>query len=82
MATAKTTGAEAGMVPNALSAYGFPTLEEQASPTWLGGGADSGVAKALTDTAEFLKAQGRITDVAPDYSKFVTDEYVKAAMSN
>ena len=82
MAIAKTTGADAAMVPNALSAYGFPTLEEQASSTWLGGGADSGVAKALADTAEFLKAQGRITDVAPDYSKFVTDEYVKAAMSN
>ena len=69
-----------GTVPNTLAAYEFPTLEEQASETWLGGGANSGVAKALADTAAFLKEQGRITDVAPDYSKFVTDEFVRAAM--
>ncbi len=75
-AIAKISGAEAAMVPNALAAYRFLTLEEQASPEWLGGG----VAKAMADTAVFLKEQGRITDVAPDYSKFVTDEYVKAAM--
>lgn len=74
-AIAKTTGADPKDVPNALGAYKFVTLEEQSSPTWLGGG----VAKALADTAEFLKEQGRITEVAPDYSVFVTDEYVKAA---
>jgi taurine transport system substrate-binding protein len=77
---AKISGAEPGTVPNTLAAYEFPTLEEQASETWLGGGANSGVAKALADTAAFLKEQGRITDVAPDYSKFVTDEFVRAAM--
>ena len=33
----------------------------------------------MTNTAAFLKEQGRITDLAPDYSAFVTDEYVKAA---
>jgi taurine transport system substrate-binding protein len=77
---AKISGADPSTVPEALAAYKFPTLEEQASETWLGGGASSGVAKALADTAAFLKEQGRITDVAPDYSKFVTDEYVKAAM--
>ena len=74
-AISKTTGADPKDVPNALGAYKFVTLEEQSSPTWLGGG----VAKALGDTAEFLKEQGRITEVAPDYSVFVTDEFVKAA---
>jgi taurine transport system substrate-binding protein len=61
----------------ALGAYGFLSLEEQASPTWLGGGKDSGAAKALADTAAFLKEQGRVTDVPADFGKFVTDAYVR-----
>jgi taurine transport system substrate-binding protein len=72
---AKVSGAEVKDVPAALADYGFLSLDEQASPAWLGGG----VAKALTDTAAFLKEQGRVADVAPDYGKFVTDAYVKAA---
>jgi taurine transport system substrate-binding protein len=76
---AKISGADPKDVPAALAAYAHPTLEEQASNAWLGGGKDSGVAKAMADTAAFLKEQGRITEVAPDYSKFVTDEFVKAA---
>jgi taurine transport system substrate-binding protein len=77
---AKVSGAEVKDVPEALDAYALPTLEEQASTAWLGGGKESGVAKALTDTSNFLKEQGRVAEVAPDYSKFVTDEFVKAAM--
>ena len=52
-------------------------LEEQASATWLGGGA----AKALADTAAFLKEQGRVQEVKPDYGKYVTTKYVKEAMA-
>lgn len=74
-AVVKWTGANAADVPAGMAAYKFPTLEEQASAAWLGGGA----AKALQSTAEFLKEQGRVTDLAPDYAAFVTDEYVKAA---
>jgi taurine transport system substrate-binding protein len=77
---AKISGADPATVPAAIGAYKFLTLEEQASEKWLGGGANSGAAKALADTAAFLKEQGRITEVAPDYSKFVTDEFVRAAM--
>jgi len=72
---AKISGADVKDVPEALGDYSFLSLEEQASPTWLGGG----VAKALADTSVFLKEQGRVTEVASDYSKFVTDEFVKAA---
>ena len=43
---------------------------------WLGGGA----AKAMTDTAAFLKEQGRVQDVKANYGDFVTTKYVKAAM--
>lgn len=79
-AIAKISGADVKDVPEALAAYAFLTLEEQASNAWLGGGKESGVAKALTDTSNFLKEQGRVAEVAPDYSKFVTDAYVKAAL--
>ena len=48
-------------VPAAMALYKFPTLAEQASPTWLGGGA----AKAMAETAAFLKEQGRVQEVKP-----------------
>ena len=76
---AKIVGAKPEDVPAAMAAYNFPPAQEQASPTWLGGGGAGGVAKAMTDTAQFLKEQGRITAVAPDYSKFVNPEYAAAA---
>ncbi|SFV16396.1 taurine transport system substrate-binding protein [Methylobacterium sp. 174MFSha1.1] len=75
-AIAKWTGAAPAEVPAALAAYRFPTLAEQASPRWLGGGA----ADALKSTAEFLKAQGRVPDLAPDYGAFVTTDLVDAAL--
>jgi len=75
-AVAKWTKADAKDVPAAMALYRFPTLEEQMSATWLGGGA----AKALTDTAVFLKEQGRVQEVKPNYSAFVTTTYVQKAM--
>jgi taurine transport system substrate-binding protein len=75
-AVAKWTKAEPAGVPAAMQLYRFPTLEEQASYTWLGGGA----AKAMTNTAVFLKEQGRIQDYKPDYSIYVTSTYVNEAM--
>ena len=73
-AIARITGSAQAEVPASLAAYRFPTLEAQASPAWLGG-----AAKALTETAEFLKAQGRVQALAPDYGRFVTGAYVDAA---
>ncbi len=67
-------------VPGVLALYKFPTLEEQASPKWLGGGKDGNAAKAIAATAEFLKAQGKLDEVQPDYGKFVTPRYVEMAM--
>ena len=74
---AKWTKADAKDVPPSMALYAFPTLAEQAGPKWLGGGA----AKAMTSTAVFLKEQGRITEMKPDYSAFITDAYVKKAMA-
>lgn len=76
-AMAKWTKSNPKEVKDAVSLYTFPTLEEQLSPTWLGGGA----AKAMTDTASFLKDQGRIQEVKPSYAPFVTDVYVKKALA-
>jgi taurine transport system substrate-binding protein len=76
-AVAKWTKADAANVPAAMALYKFPTLAEQASPTWLGGGA----AKAMTETAAFLKEQGRVQEVKPNYADYVTDVYVKKAMA-
>ena len=76
---AKIAGGEVKNVPISLAEYGFPSAKVQATPAWLGEGNDGLVAKSLTDTAKFLKEQGRIQDIAPDYSKFVNPEFAKAA---
>jgi taurine transport system substrate-binding protein len=79
-AVAKWSGAKPEDVPATMGLYAFPTLQQQASNTWLGGGAAGGVAKALTETAKFLKEQGRVQDLAKDYSTSVTADYVNKAM--
>jgi taurine transport system substrate-binding protein len=78
-AIAKVVGATPADVPATLAEYAFPTAADQATPAWLGGGKDGRVAKALANTAVFLKAQGRITDVPDDFSKFVDPEFAAAA---
>jgi taurine transport system substrate-binding protein len=78
-AIAKVVGAAPETVPATLADYAFPTPAEQASDKWLGGGKESGVARALASTAVFLKEQGRITDVPPDFGKFVNPEFAAAA---
>ncbi|MFL9927251.1 taurine ABC transporter substrate-binding protein [Herbaspirillum lusitanum] len=74
-AVAKWSGAEAAEVPASLALYEFPTLEQQASAQWLGGGA----AKSLAATAAFLKSQGSIQTVLPDYSTGVNATWVRKA---
>ncbi len=79
-AVAKWSGGKPEDVADAMALYGFPSLADQASPAWLGGGANGGAAKALTETAKFLKEQGRVQQLAPDYSKNVTSTFVQDAM--
>ena len=79
-AVAKWSGGKVEDVPASMKLYGFPDLKAQASPEWLGGGASGAAAKALTQQANFLKEQGRLTSVAPDYAKSVTTEWVTKAM--
>jgi taurine transport system substrate-binding protein len=75
-AIAKWSKADAKDVPAAIALYRFPTPQEQLSPAWLGGGA----AKALANTAVFLKEQGRVQEVKPDYAAFITGAYVSKAL--
>jgi len=72
----KLIGGNAEDVPTVLALYEFPTLEQQASSAWLGGGA----AAALQATSEFLKAEKKVDSLLSDYGSVVTDEYVKAAI--
>lgn len=63
-------------VPEVLSLYTFPTLEEQASERWLGGGA----VEAIYHTSTFLETQGELSGILDDYSTFVSAEYVEAVL--
>ena len=76
----KMVGGNPDDVPGVLALYGFPTLAEQASAKWLGGGKDGGAARALFFTSEFLKAEKKIDALQPDYGEFVTSEFVDAAL--
>lgn len=76
---ANLTGAKADDIPLLLKGYVYPSLAEQASDKFLGGD----TVKAITATSEFLKEQGKIDAVLPDYSKFVSKVFVtEAAASN
>jgi taurine transport system substrate-binding protein len=78
-AVAKWSGGKPEDVADAMALYGFPSLQEQASTTWLGGGGNGAAAKALAQQANFLKEQGRLTSVAPDFGTNVTTEWVTKA---
>ncbi|ESW90817.1 MULTISPECIES: taurine ABC transporter substrate-binding protein [unclassified Mesorhizobium] len=75
---AKITGAKLEEVPQLLKGYVFPTLEEQASDKFLGGG----TVKAIEAASAFLKEQGKIDAVLPDYSKYVSSKYVTEALAS
>jgi taurine transport system substrate-binding protein len=75
-AIAAQTGADPEAVPVTLEGYKFLPLAEQLEPAWMGGG----IAKAVKDTAVFLKSAGRIDNVSDDYSKSVNLDYLKTAV--
>lgn len=75
---AKLTGAKIEDIPGLLKGYVFPPLADQSSDQLLGGG----TVKAVAATSEFLKKQGKIDAVLPDYSKYVTSKYVTDALAS
>lgn len=66
----KITGAKAEDIPGLLQGNTYPLAQEQRESL----GAPT--VQAISDTAAFLKAQGRIDAVLPDYSPYVTARYV------
>jgi taurine transport system substrate-binding protein len=75
----KMIGGKPDDVAAALQLLEFPIASEQASDTWLGGGKDGGAARAFAAGAVFLKSQGQIDSVLPDYSEHVNASYAEAA---
>ena len=57
----------------------YPTVEEQVSKAWLGGGAEGGAVRAFAASADFLKAQKQIDSVLPDYTPFVNASFAEEA---
>jgi taurine transport system substrate-binding protein len=75
---AKITGAKVDDVPLLLKGYVFPSIADQASEKFLGGE----TVKAVAATSEFLKEQGKIDAVLPDYGKYVSAKYVAGAAAS
>lgn len=77
---AELAGAPTEIVPESLELYAFPPIEEQASCAWLDCGAEGGAVQALLYTSQYLKDQGLVDELKPDYGKFVTPVYAQEAM--
>ncbi len=75
-AIAKAVSGQPDQVGAVLALYDYPTLEEQVSETWLGGG----VANALKATSEFLKSQGKIDRVLDSYKDASNPRFAKMAL--
>jgi taurine transport system substrate-binding protein len=76
----KVVGGDPADVPDVLAQYNFPTLEEQASDLWLGGGAAGGAARALFHTSTFLRDEKKIDRVLGDYSLAVEPRWVEKVL--
>jgi taurine transport system substrate-binding protein len=66
----KLSGAKAEDIPLLLQGNVFPLAADQASVL----GAPT--TQAITDTAKFLKEQGKVDAVLPDYAPYVSNQYV------
>ncbi|MBC2885301.1 taurine ABC transporter substrate-binding protein [Ochrobactrum sp. CM-21-5] len=75
----KLIGGNAADIPGALTLLSYPTADEQASPTWLGGGKDSGALKSITESAKFLVEQKQLDKALDDYSGNVNGSFAEAA---
>jgi taurine transport system substrate-binding protein len=75
-AIAKAVSGQADQVGGVLALYEFPTLKQQVSATWLGGG----VQNALKAASEFLKAQGKLDKVLDSYKDSATPKFAQMAL--
>lgn len=75
------TGLDPADVIASIARYRPPPLEEQATPSWLGGGALSGLAAELKANAEVWRWGGRLTGTEPNYPAAMAPEPVQMAIS-
>ncbi len=75
-AIAKAVSGQEEQVGGVLALYDYPTLEQQISATWLGGGA----ASALRATSEFLTDQGKLDAVLDSYDGSSNPTFAKMAL--
>ena len=68
---ARLSGVPEADVPALVKGNTYLTAEQQAQEL------NGPVNKAIVDTAQFLKEQGKVPAVATDYSQYVTDRFVK-----
>ena len=68
---ARLSGVPEADVPGLVKGNTYLTAEQQAQEL------NGPVNKAIADTAQFLKEQGKVPAVATDYSQYVTDRFVK-----
>ena len=66
----KLSGAKASDIPLLLQGNVYPLAADQV--TLLG----APTTKAVTDTAAFLKEQGKVEAVLPDYAPYVSAKYI------
>jgi taurine transport system substrate-binding protein len=74
-AVAKAVGGQTDQVGGVLALYDYPTLDQQISATWLGGG----VQNALKAASEFLESQGKLDKVLGSYADSATPKFAKMA---
>lgn len=72
---AKAAGMDADAAKATLAGFAFPTIEEQLSAKWLGGGTQT----FLKEVADFFVKQGTIDKARPSYDGAVDASYLKAA---
>ncbi|AGB79423.1 taurine ABC transporter, periplasmic binding protein [Enterobacteriaceae bacterium strain FGI 57] len=68
---ARLSGVPEADVPGLVKGNTYLTADQQVKEL------NGPVNKAIVDTAEFLKAQGKVPAAATDYSQYVTDRFVK-----
>ena len=72
---AKAAGMNADTTRETMSGFSFPSIEEQLSEKWLGGGTQ----QFLKAVADFFVAQGTIPEARDSYDSAVDSSYLKAA---
>lgn len=75
-AIAKAVSGQADEVGAVLALYDYPTLQQQVSATWLGGG----VQNAIKAASEFLKAQGKLDKVLDSYKDSASPKFAQMAL--